>query len=418
MTQQTAAGLTEQTIRELSRARNEPEWLTARRAEAWRAFEAMAMPTGEEEEWRRTDISGFDLDGDLSRLSFPLVAPGIQPGAAGDRASKGRDQVVHLRLSEAATSHETLVREHLHSVVQPTEWKLQALQAALWREGTFLYVPRGVEVEVPVGLLLKSTVPGEPCFAHLLVIAEEDSSITIIQEDQSPDAEQQSLVSAAVEIIQRPNSRVRLFDIQRWGANAYNFTTVRAKLDKGAQFTTCNVGLGGRLTKARIEALLEGEGSTANLVGLSFGNERQHFDYNTLQDHVGSKTTSDLLYKAALTGHASEVWYGTVRIHTGATGSDANQTSRNLLLSESAKAAPIPVLEIEQYDILRCSHGATAGPVDEEQLFYLESRGIEHDEAERMLVDAFFQEVLDRIPDEAVRERVQTALVEKLEASA
>jgi Fe-S cluster assembly protein SufD len=132
---------------------------------------------------------------------------------------------------------------------------------------------------------------------------------------------------------------------------------------------------------------------------------------------LAPRTTSDLLYKAALTGRASEVWYGTVRIHGGATGSDANQTSRNLLLSSTAKAAPIPVLEIEQFDILRCSHGATAGPVDEEQLFYLESRGIEHDEAERMLVDAFFQEVLDRIPDESLRERVQGALAAKLEAS-
>ena len=252
----------------------------------------------------------------------------------------------------------------------------------------------------------------------MLVVAEEDSSVTIIQESDSPDSDQQTLISGAIEVVQRPNSRVRWFDVQRWGRSAYNFTTVRAHLEAGAEFLTCNLGLGGRLTRARIDAFLQGEGSRAALIGLSLGGERQHFDYNTLQDHVGRKTSSDLLYKAALTGHSSEVWYGTVRIHGGATGSDANQTSRNLLLSETAKAAPIPVLEIEQYDILRCSHGATAGPVDEEQLFYLESRGIEHDEAERMLVDAFFQEVLDRIPDAAVRERVQTALVEKLERSA
>jgi Fe-S cluster assembly protein SufD len=412
MTTSASGAITEQTVRDLSRLRDEPEWLRTRRVEAWRAFETMAMPTGLEEEWRRTDLSGLDLEGDLSRLAPPPPAPpstsdgsGWQPYPPG---------VVIKDLAEAARTHEDLVRPHLHSVVQPSEWKLQALAAALWSQGTLIYVPAGLETNVSLTSVGKGA---EPLFSHLLIVAEENSSVTIIQEDESPDSEQQSLIGAAVEVIQRPNSRVRIFDIQRWGANVYSFSTTRAKLAQGAHFLACNVGLGGRLTKARIEAILEGEGSQADLIGLSLGSDRQHFDYNTLQDHIAAKTTSDLLYKAALTGRSSEVWYGTVRIHGGATASDANQTSRNLLLSESAKAAPIPVLEIEQYDILRCSHGATAGPVDEEQLFYLESRGIDHDEAERMLVDAFFQEVLDRIPDEAVRERVQEALAAKLEAA-
>jgi Fe-S cluster assembly protein SufD len=413
LTQQ-ATQITEETVRELSRALNEPEWLLSRRVEAWRAFEAMAMPTGDEEEWRRTDLSGFDLAGDLARWQHPSsVAPGIQPD--GQTLPQG---VVFAPLSEAARSYQDLVRSHLGTAVHHTEWKLQALEAALWSQGSaFLYIPAGIEVATPIHNLVRARddVPG---FHHLLIVAEEDSSVTLIQENESPDSETQSLISGAVEVIQRPNSRVRLFDIQRWGSGTYSFSTVRAKLAKGAEFFVCNVGLGGRLTKGRIEAILEGEASRADLIGLSLGGARQHFDYITLQDHIAPKTTSDLLYKAALTERSSEVWYGTVRIHTGATASDANQTSRNLLLSDTAKAAPIPVLEIEQYDILRCSHGATAGPVDEEQLFYLESRGIEHDQAERLLVDAFFQEVLDRIPDEAVRERVQTALGEKLEAAA
>jgi Fe-S cluster assembly protein SufD len=392
MTQQ-ATQITEETVRELSRRLKEPEWLRTRRVDAWRAFEAMSMPTGEEEEWRRTDLSGFDLEGSLSRLSIQNASDNrqtiVSPLTGDTGESLKGEALVFTDLSQAARSHEDVVREYLHSLVQPTEWKLQALQAALWSRGTFIYVPPGAEVAVPLQQLSRNNVEGAPMFNHVLVVAEENSSVTIIQESVSDDSDQQSLVSGAVEIVQRPNSRVRWFDVQRWGHNAYNFSTVRARLDKGAELFACNIGVGGRLTKARIEAILEGEGSRADL--------------------------SDLLYKAALTGHSSEVWYGTVRIHTGATASDANQTSRNLLLSATAKAAPIPVLEIEQYDILRCSHGATAGPVDEEQLFYLESRGIEHDEAERMLVDAFFQEVLDRIPDEAVRQRVQSVLVEKLE---
>jgi Fe-S cluster assembly protein SufD len=409
LTQQATTQITEETVSELSRALNEPEWLRARRIEAWRAFETMAMPTGDEEEWRRTDLSEFDLESDLSRLG-PMTTGEPSAAPAG---------VVFTSLSRASRENEDLVRQHLHSLARPTEWKLQALAAALWSQGSaFVHVPAGVDVTDPVHHLVSARGGGLPGFNHLLIVAEENSSLTIIQEDESPDSPEQSLISGTVEVIQRPNSRVRWFDMQRWGSNAYNFATVRARLEQGAEFLACNVGLGGRLTKGRIEAILEGEGSRAELIGLSLGSGRQHFDYITLQDHLAPKTTSDLLYKAALTERSSEVWYGTVRIHGGATASDANQTSRNLLLSDHAKAAPIPVLEIEQYDILRCSHGATAGPVDEEQLFYLESRGIEHDEAERLLVDAFFQEVLDRIPDEAVRERVQTALAAKLEASA
>jgi Fe-S cluster assembly protein SufD len=412
MTQQ-ATQITEDTVRELSRSLGEPAWLAERRVAAWRQFEAMAMPSGIEEEWRRTDLSQFDLEGDLARFSLSQApAPPPPPDAPGWRPYP--PGVVIADLSQAARSHEALVREYLDSVVRPGEWKLQALAAALWSKSTFVYVPAGLETRLSLQHLGEA---GVPLFARVLVIAEEGSSLTVIDESRSPDGGPQALIAGAVEVIQRPNSLVRWFDIQRWGNEAYNFTTMRARLGHGAQFLACNVGIGGRLTKGRIEAVLEGEGSQAELIGVSLGNGRQHFDYITLQDHLAPKTTSDLLYKAALTERSSEVWYGTVRIHGGATGSDANQTSRNLLLSETAKAAPIPVLEIEQYDILRCSHGATAGPVDEEQLFYLESRGIPHDEAERLLVDAFFQEVLDRIPDEAVRGDVRAALAAKLEGS-
>src|SRR5262249_35213055 len=160
-------------------------------------------------------------------------------------------------------------------------------------------------------------------------------------------------------------------------------------------------------------AYMNGEGSRAEILGVTFGAGKQHFDYNTLQEHVAPHTTSDLLFKAALTDASSEVWYGTVHIGKGASESQANQTSRNLLLSDQAKAAPIPVLEIEAYDVLRCSHGASAGPLDEEQSFYLESRGIPAKEAQRLLVEAFFHEVVDRIPNEALRERVESVLQAK-----
>ena len=172
--------------------------------------------------------------------------------------------------------------------------------------------------------------------------------------------------------------------------------------------------MGSKLTKTKLEIDLEGENSRAEILGLSFGDGSRHFDYNTVQNHTGPRTSSDLLFKAALSDASSEVWNGKVRIQKGASQSQAGQVSRNLLLSKQARAAPIPVLEIEAYDVLRCSHGASAGPVDQEQLFYLESRGIPPGEAERLLVQAFFQEIVDRVPEALFREQVMIELDAKI----
>jgi len=327
-------------------------------------------------------------------------------------------RVLFTDMASAARGRPAVVEANLGSVVLPSEWKLQALAAALWSGGCVVHVPRGVEVELPLRYVTTGGNPGQPLFNHVLVVADEGSGVTFIQEASSPDSERQTLISGAVEVICGPNARVRLFDIQRWGYPSFSFSTIRARLARGASLTLGSIALGGRLARARLEAILEGEAAEAQILGLSFGGSDQHFDFQTLQDHQAPKTVSDLLFKAALAGRASQVWNGTVRIHKGASGSDANQTSRNLLLSEKAKAAPIPVLEIEQYDILRCSHGATAGPIDEEQLFYLESRGIERPEAEQLLVEAFFHEVLDRIPSESLRGAIEVAVEAKLEKAA
>ena len=428
-TRASAPTFSEATIRDRSRAKDEPEWLLKRRLDAWRAFEAMAMPSPLEEEWRRTDISGLDLDAVLAgRAGKPAKLPreltsvvdfsGVVIQSDNEVTSmecaelpKG---VIFTDLHTAARDHARLIREHLHDTVHATEWKLGALQAAAWQGGAFVYVPRNVEVELPLRYLISQT--GSLTAPHLLIVAEENSGVSVIQETYSADGGAQALVSGAVEIVARPDSRVRFLEAQRWGHNVYNFSTIRARQERGSQVTAGLVGLGARLTKTKLETILEGEGASAELLGLSFGDEQQHFQYDTLQDHIGPRTDSDLLFKAALEDRSSEVWTGTVRIRKGASQASANQTSRNLLLSDKAKAAPIPVLEIEAYDVLKCSHGASAGPLDEEQRFYLESRGIPKVEAQRLLVEAFFQPVLDRMPAAAVRARLEKALAAKIEA--
>lgn len=406
-TRVTAPTITEEVLRKLSRNRGEPDWLLERRLAAWRAFEALPMPDPSAEEWRRTDLTGIDFGEALAAAGEAeccIEAPELPAG------------VVVSDLHTAAREHEGLLRRHLHSLVRADEWKYAALQAAAWQDGALVYVPRGVEVKLPLRYLVRQR--GAPALPHLLIIAEENSSVTVLQEASGEAQAGWSLVSGAVEVVCGPDARVCFLELQEFGrGGVIAFSTVRARLERGAAFSASLVGLGGRLARTRLEVDLIGEGASAELLGLSFGDGRQHFDYITLQNHLARRTSSDLLFKAALAGHASEVWQGTVRIHKGAGLSEANQTSRNLLLSEHARAAPIPVLEIEAYDVLRCSHGASVGPLDEDQRFYLESRGIPPVEAERLLTEAFFMEVLDRMTLPGQRERVEQALASKLEGS-
>jgi Fe-S cluster assembly protein SufD len=406
-TRANAPAITETVVKVLSQRLNEPDWLLQRRLDALRAYEAMSMPNPLDEEWRRTDLSRVDFDKALAATGEPTVELRADSLPAG---------VVFGDLSRAATQHEALVKQRLHDLVKPGEWQLGALQAAAWQGGALVYVPSGVEVDVPLTYALNQN--GAPALSHLLIVAEPNSSVTVIRESTGEAPSGWSLASGAVEIVAKADSRIRFVDLQRMGEDSVaSFSTIRAQLERGAELSAALIGLGGALTRTKLEVELLGEGSRAELLGLGFGNGKQHFDYVTLQDHVAPRTASDLLSKTALDGESSAVWNGTVRIQKGASASEANQTSRNLLLSDHAKAAPIPVLEIEAYDVLRCSHGATAGPLDEDQRFYLESRGIPPAEAEQLLVEAFFREVLDRLPPGVDLEALEQAIAAKLGAS-
>jgi Fe-S cluster assembly protein SufD len=397
-----APTITEAAVNEISQRHDEPAWLLERRLAALRAFEAMAMPDPRAEEWRRTDISPFDWDEAMAHSEAGTVE---RQGEAG--------KAVFLDLHAAAKSHEALVREHLHSLVHATDWKLAALQAAAWQQGALIYVPAGFELEVPLRYVVKQN--GAPAYPHLLIVAESNSDVTVVHEAIGEAPSGYSLVDGAVEIVCKPDARVKYVDVQHLGTGGvYAFSTIRARLDRGAQLSALLIGTGGRLSKTRFEVTLEGEGAHAELLGLTYGDGKQHFDYVTLQDHIAPRTSSDLLFKAALDGESSNVWTGTVHIQKTAGLSEAHQTSRNLLLSDHAKAAPIPVLEIEAYDVLQCSHGASAGPLDEDQRFYLQSRGIPSDVAQQLLVEAFFAEIIDRLPRSVDVEAVRGAILRKL----
>ncbi len=430
-------GLSAADVARVSSRRDEPPWLRAQRDEAWCLYEALEFPDPSDEEWRRTDVRAMSFEG-LKALSASAAVSGsaalpeslrsawddagtagrifqhdsdvVFTELAGELRAKG---VILEDLHTASREHPDLVRKYLSRAVPAGEWKYAALNAALWSGGCFLYVPKDVEVALPVHLSTGVSAAGLGLFPHTVIVAERNSKLTFIDETLSPDQAEKGFVSGAVEIYIGDGAHVEYYSVNRWGGNTYNFNTVRAIVGRDAQFLAMATGIGSKMTKMRIDTEMPEAGARANLLGITFGNAEQHFDYNTLQNHTGQHTISDLQFKSALTDSASLVWYGITRINPSAGGSEANQTSRNMLLSEHAKAAPIPILEIEAYDVAKCSHGATVGPVDENELFYLEARAIPRKIAEQMLVEGFFADVIARIPDPRLRERVVAAVLQK-----
>ena len=357
----------------------------------------MDFPDEYDEEWRRTDVRGLPLEGlQVAALEVQREAPsGV---VVGDLA--------------AAPG----VEQQLYSLVPASEWKYLALNAALWSDGTLVRVADDVELAEPVHLTHSLSAEGA-VFPRTLVVVGRNARITLIDETKSADG-LRAFASGAVEMILGDGAKVEYYAINRWGDGVYNFNTVRAVLGRDAELTVMAAGIGSKLTKMRIDAQMPQPGARTQILGVTFGDGDQHFDYNTRQEHTGDHTISDLQFKSALTDSSSLVWYGITRINPTASGSEANQTSRNLLLSEHAKAAPIPILEIEAWDVAKCSHGATAGPVEEGELFYLQSRAIPRPVAEQMLVEGFFADVVDRMPNADVRARVMGAVLDKMGGAA
>jgi Fe-S cluster assembly protein SufD len=410
-------------VEELGSLHGDPEWARARRRSAFEVFERLEMPAKHEEEWRRTDLKGLDLE-----VFAPFEDPnGAQPrapveGAAGVLRQRGseagstelaesarRQGVLFMPLSQAVREHRELVERHLFSLVSPERDKFTALQASFYSGGTFLYVPDGVVVEEPFVSQIWSGGGGAAILPHTVIVAGQGSIFNHIDEFSSPDLEQPAIASGSAEIFAGHGSNVGYVAIQRWGRHTWQFADQRARLEQEATLRLINVGLGGRLAKVRMEADLVAPGASAELKGLYFGSGEQFFDYHTLQRHEAGNTTSDLLYKGALRDRAHSLYAGLIRIEKFARGSDAYQANRNLLLSEGAGAHPIPMLEILNNDV-RCTHGATVSPIDTEHLFYLRSRGIPAPVAERMIVQGFFGEVLARIPAEQTRLLVEQEL--------
>jgi Fe-S cluster assembly protein SufD len=437
--EQFGPGLGREAVERISDLKREPDWLRQRRLDAWNTYEQLPVPAPSQRDWKYTDITRLDFDRFSAFASSDADTEWetrLQGLAAGRETRAGllaqRDSdvahtdladaeiargVIFCSLDEAAQRYPDLVREHFMTRCVSVETdKLTALHAAFWSGGVFVYVPRDVEISLPLQALLSARTAVLGVFPHMLVIAEPHSRLTLIDEYESGPREGFALCDAVGEFFVKEGAELRYVNVQGWDTGTYHFSTQRALLGRDASLRYVSAGLGSRLSKMRSEAILEGSGSSSEMLGLFFGERGQKFDAITLQDHRGPQTKSDLLYKSALKDAAQSVYYGLVHVGREARGSDANQENRNLLLSERAKADSDPVLEILTSEVVRCAHGATVGPVDEEQLFYLQCRGLAREEAERLLVEAFFASVIERVPVVQVRSTLERAVRQRLAA--
>jgi Fe-S cluster assembly protein SufD len=407
------------------------------RQRAFGEFRDLPIPSQETEEWRYTDLSELELThapytpGGRAENLDGVPAEILE--AAGDTGERAGLQIQHdsdvmvthldpalaargvvfTDLDAAAAEHPDLVERTLHDLVPTKRTRFTALHAAFRTGGTFLYVPRDTRVDLPLQTLTFVDVDGAAVFPHTLIVVEAGAEVTFIERYASPDLTR-AFSDAITEIHVGDGAHVRYAAIQDWGAGMTHLAIQRARTGRDADLRTLSLGFGADLARTETEVELAEPGGFSEQLGVFFADGEQHFDHRSSQDHVAPSCTSDLLYKGALRDHSRAVYSGWVYVRPGAQKTDAMQTSRNIVLSEHAKADAIPNLEIEANDV-RCGHAASVGPVEEDTLFYLESRGIPHDEAERLIVTGFFQEVLDRVRIDEVREGAEAAIAAELE---
>ncbi len=432
-----AGRLTRKTVEALSARMREPDWARARRIAAWDAFEQLPMPSvTHPEKWRRTNIGNFDpgafcLPNSTGGMAQPRFI-GTIAREAGERsglithldggvavgelmAAAVQQGVLFSDLATAVREHPDLVRDHLMTTVAlPDEHRFRALHAALWAGGTFVYVPRGAEVILPLVSQIWLGAHGCALFPHTLLIAEEGSSVTLIELFASRLDGPRTLSSGAVELIVRAGAHVQYAAVQEWGPPMWEVgSLIRAHLDRDASLRSLVVALGGGLVRVDVESQLLGTGASSEMLGVYFGTGDQHVEFHTLQEHRAPSTSSDLLYRGAVKDTARAVFAGLIRVDAGAQKTNAFQVNRNLILSSGARSDSIPMLEIMAND-LRCTHGSATSHLDDEQIFYLMSRGISRKRAAFMIVEGFFADVFDRIPRERVRSYLRARIAEKM----
>ncbi len=412
-----------------------PASANAFRSKALLAYQSAALPTTSMEAWRRTDLRNLpaDLfrvftDADPRSPAVPVeilqpvvddhfggqlvVTPhGTERTVGADLESQG---VIFCDLRTAEQNYPELVAKILGTLVSPEESVFAAMSASFAQNGAFIYIPQGVHVKQPLHSIFWGAGDGLAFINNILVYLEEGSSLTYVHESASPkESADRVMVATNVEIHVGENADLRFVELQSLGSNVWNFSHERSRVDSNGKLDWIFGAVGSKLTKNFSDLDLAGEGAWGRMSGFYMTDKNQHLDHDTQQNHFAAHTTSDLLFKGALLDSSRSVWQGMIYVAPDAQQTDGYQANRNLILSDKARADSIPGLEILADDV-RCTHGATVGKLEQEPIFYLKSRGIPQKEAERIVVEGFFDPIMQRIPFEGVRQRFQDAILQKM----
>ncbi|MFN3308706.1 MAG: Fe-S cluster assembly protein SufD [Anaerolineales bacterium] len=427
---------TENDLPVLGRQENLPEFLREYRLRGWNLFQTIPMPSTNDEAWRRTDLRGLRASELTLRAEVPkrelrpprnllkplvgkrhggqiILVPTQDPTIAVNEEWQ-QQGIVFTDFRTAQMQHTDFLANSIGQIVRPEEGKFAALATAFAEDGVIVYIPRGVRLKEPLHSVVWSPGIRLARFTRLLVWVDDDAELTLVHEVASPNqSEGQSFHAGIVEIHVGKGAHLTFVEMQSWGNDVWNFTHERARVERDGTLDWIFGSVGSQLTKTFMEIDLVGEGATGKMSGFYFTNGNQHLDHDTQQNHFAPHTTSDLLFKGALQDRSRSVWQGMIYVAPGAQKTDGYQANRNLTLSPQARADSIPGLEIMADDV-RCTHGATVGKIDEEQLFYLLSRGIARKEAIRLIVEGFFEPIMERVPYGGVRQRFRTAIKQKI----
>ena len=378
---------------------------TLTRDQAAKRFDELPLPSTADEHWRFTSLRGFDPDPVPGTRGVPGTSTAVLDLDVAARAIVTEDGIEFQGVPDGIT-FEPLPRDYEAKLV-PDDDKFALENLARWEHGLLVRVPKGVELEKP--LYVQVTSSGGSLFWRMVVVAEEGARFTLIEDLSSVADDTVAYTNAVVELFVDPQAKIEYVSLQNLSQETWHFGRHKAWLERDSELDWVIGGFGSKRGKVWIENDLAGQGATSRVTGAYFADGTQHLDYDTFQEHMAPNTESDFAFKGALRENASAVWRGMIRVEEGAQKTNAYQENRNLLLSDTAHADSIPGLEIMANDV-RCTHGATLGKVDREQLFYLMARGLSRAQAERLIVRGFFQDVLDRIELEPVREALGAAL--------
>lgn len=413
------------------------DWLSEARAQAWEKFESLPMPTRTDETWRFANLKRLDLGayrapqplGDAE--AHDLVARSTSLERVAGRMVFGNDQllarevfseslkqkgVLWLPIQQAAAEHPELFRRHfMREEAILGSQKFAALHASQLRAGTFLYVPRGVEIDLPIEAFHWLSGAGGSCFPHTLVIAEAMSKVTVVDYFQSSDEAAAGFACGVNDLWLGDGANVTYVAAQQWSRASLAVQINSTVVGRDARAIALNLNLGSQHARTESVSHLRGQGGRSDMLSVSVADEDQELDQRTFQIHEVPNTSSDLLYKNSLDDRARTIFSGLIRVNPGAHKTDAYQKVRNLLLSDEAEANSAPGLEIEADDV-RCTHGATSGQIEEEELFYLMSRGIGRKESQKLIVHGFLEEVIARLGNPALEEKLGALVHAKFDA--